>query len=167
MIDQHASHERLMYERIKKALSSGDNDSQILLSPVTVKLSPSETDKFRASKDALEKLGFDIDEFGINTLIIRSVPMLLGEIDAENFVVGALSYVQTGAKNSVNVFPDNAVYTMACKAAIKANHRLSEIEMRALLNELADIPDLDTCPHGRPIIVKMSKYEIERKFHRA
>ena len=166
MIDQHAAHERLKYEEIKARLLGADNPSTPLLLPITVRLGPSEMIRFREIKDAFEKLGFEIDEFGSDTVIIRSVPTLIDESSAEAFVVTAIGSPRTG-EGMINVFPDHAVYTMACKAAIKGNMKLSDIEIRHLLDSLLAVKNPGTCPHGRPIIFKMTQYEIERRFHRA
>ncbi|MBO4261272.1 MAG: DNA mismatch repair endonuclease MutL [Clostridia bacterium] len=166
MIDQHAAHERLKYEEIKSRLLGNDNSSSELLLPITVRLGASEMIRFNEIREALEKLGFEIDEFGADSIIIRSIPTMLSESNAESFVVTAIGSPRTG-EGMINVFPDHAVYTMACKAAIKGNMKLSDVEIRSLLDKLATVKNPGTCPHGRPIILKMTQYEIERRFHRA
>ena len=166
MIDQHAAHERLKYEEIKARLLGGDNPSTELLLPITVRLGASEMIRFGEILPALEKLGFEIDEFGSDSIIIRSIPTMVSESAAESFVVTAVGSPRTG-EGMINVFPDNAVYTMACKAAIKGNMKLSDVEIRSLLDSLIAVKNPGTCPHGRPIVIKMTQYEIERRFHRA
>ncbi len=166
MIDQHAAHERLKYEEIKSRLLGNDNSSSELLLPITVRLGASEMIRFNEIKEALEKLGFEIDEFGSDSVIIRSIPTMISESNAESFVVTAINSPRTG-EGMINVFPDHAVYTMACKAAIKGNMKLSDVEIRSLLDRLSSVKNPGTCPHGRPIILKMTQYEIERRFHRA
>lgn len=167
MLDQHAAHERLTYEKLKSALDAKENDSQMLLLPITIKLTASESNNYKLCEEALENLGFEIEEFGINTIIVRSVPMILGDGDPSEFIITAINNVQRDSKSGTNVFSDNAIYTMACKAAIKANMKLSDAEIDHLIKELLAIKNPGTCPHGRPIIVSFTKYEIERKFHRA
>ena len=166
LLDQHAAHERLKYEEIRKALEARENESQQLLLPQTVTLGASEYLKFEGVRQTLEDLGFEIDDFGANTLIIRAIPSLITPEKAEDFVVTAIGSARP-SEGRTNVFNDYAVYTMACKAAIKANRKLSDVEIRALLDDLVRIKNPGTCPHGRPILIKWSKYEIERKFHRA
>ncbi len=166
MVDQHAAHERLKYEEIRSRLEGAENPSVQMLLPVAVRLGASEMLRFREILPALEMLGFEIDEFGNDTVIIRSIPTLIDESVAESFVVTAIGSPRTG-EGMTNVFPDNAVYTMACKAAIKGNMKLSDVEIRYLLDSLANVKNPGTCPHGRPIIFKMTQYEIERRFHRA
>ncbi|MBO7659042.1 MAG: DNA mismatch repair endonuclease MutL [Clostridia bacterium] len=166
LLDQHAAHERLKYEEIRKALASRENESQQLLLPQTVTLGASEYMKFENVRQTLEDLGFEIDDFGSNTLIIRAIPSLITPDKAEDFVVTAIGSARP-SEGRTNVFNDYAVYTMACKAAIKANRKLSDVEIRALLDDLVRVKNPGTCPHGRPILIKWSKYEIERKFHRA
>ena len=166
IVDQHAAHERLKYEEIKSRLLGADNPSGQLLLPVTVRLGASEMMRFREISGALELLGFEIDEFGTDTVIIRAIPTMIEEENAEAFVITAVGSPRTG-EGMINVFPEYAVYTMACKAAIKGNMKLSDVEIRHLLDQLASVRNPGTCPHGRPIILKMSQYEIERKFHRA
>jgi DNA mismatch repair protein MutL len=165
LLDQHAAHERLMYEKIKKSLEETENESQMLLTPVAIQLAPSEFASFKTNSEFFTKAGFEIEEFGVNTISVRSVPMILAGTDVAEFIVSGIKAASQG-KEKAGLFTDNAIYTMACKAAIKANHRLREEEIFALLKDLAEVKNPGTCPHGRPIIVKYTKYEIERKFHR-
>ena len=165
LLDQHAAHERLMYEKIKKSLEENDIESQLLLVPVAIQLAPSEYAAFKANTEFFTKAGFEIEEFGMNTINVRSVPMILAGQDIEAFIVSGIR-MAAQSKERVSLFSDNAVYTMACKAAIKANRKLRTEEIDALLSDLAAVKNPGTCPHGRPITVKYTKYEIERKFHR-
>ena len=166
LLDQHAAHERLKYEELKEALENTENDSQQLMLPITLTLTGTEFQKFRETEDLFENLGFEIDEFGVNIIIIRAIPTFISQEKVQEFIITALESAVPGEAH-INVFPDYAVYTMACKAAIKANRHLSDYEIRGLLDSLLAVKNPGTCPHGRPIIIKMTQYEIERKFHRA
>ncbi|MBP1588144.1 MAG: DNA mismatch repair endonuclease MutL [Clostridia bacterium] len=166
LLDQHAAHERLKYEEIKNALQTSDNPSQMLLVPVNLRLSAKEISAYRDCEEFFARLGFEIEEFGGNSLVVRSVPTLIDREAVSDFIITALNSKKPG-DGHVNVFPDYAVYTMACKAAIKANRRLSAAEIDALLKELIRVDNPGTCPHGRPILVSFTQYEIERRFHRA
>ena len=166
LLDQHAAHERLKYEEIKQALQNTTNPSQLLLIPVTIRLSPKEFSAFSGCRSFFEQLGFEIEEFSGNALIVRSVPTLIERETAADFIITALNNGRPGDAH-INVFTDNAIYTMACKAAIKANRKLSAPEIEALLKELIRVDNPGTCPHGRPILISFTQYEIERRFHRA
>lgn len=165
LLDQHAAHERLMYEKIRRSLEEDEAESQALLAPLTVRLSPPEFASFRENSAFFERLGFEIEEFGSNTLAVRSIPMILSGSNIAEFLISGIGLLAAG-KEKVDLFSDRAVYTMACKAAIKANRRLRPEEIDALLRDLAAVKNPGTCPHGRPITVRITKYEIERKFHR-
>lgn len=164
LIDQHAAHERIMYERIKEAIENSEIHSQQLLLPITLNLSSSECVFLKQNMDFFTKLGFEIDEFGLNSFAVRSVPMILAESDIEAFVVDGINKAMQNGKGGL--YDDKTIFTMACKAAVKANKRLSTDEIKALLKTLAEVENHGTCPHGRPVAVTMTKYEIERKFHR-
>ena len=166
LLDQHAAHERLKYEEIKNALQNAENPSQMLLVPLNVRLSAKEFSVYKDCRGFFERLGFDIEEFSGNTLAVRSVPALIGPDAASEFIITALNSRKPG-EGHINVFPDHAVYTMACKAAIKANRKLSPPEIEALLDDLIRVDNPGTCPHGRPILISFTQYEIERRFHRA
>lgn len=165
LLDQHAAHERLMYEKIKRSLEEENAESQLLLAPLPIRLSPAEFSAFRENVLFFERAGFEIEDFGNNTVMVRSIPMILEGADIAEFIISGIGLIGNG-KEKVSLFSDRAVYTMACKAAIKANRKLRPEEIDALLKELAAVKNPGTCPHGRPIIIKYTKYEIERKFHR-
>ncbi|MBQ8165189.1 MAG: DNA mismatch repair endonuclease MutL [Clostridia bacterium] len=164
LIDQHAAHERIMYERIKTALENSDIHSQQLLLPVMLNLSSAECTFLKQNIEFFEKLGFEIEEFGLNSFAVRSIPMILEGSDIEAFVVDGINKAMQNGKGGL--YDDRTVFTMACKAAVKANKHLSDAEIKALLETLTSVENHGTCPHGRPVAVTMSKYEVERKFHR-
>ena len=164
LIDQHAAHERIMYERIKEAIENSEIHSQQLLLPVMLNLSSAECAFLNQNIDFFVKLGFEIEEFGLNSFAVRSIPMILANSNIESFVVDGINKAMQNGKGSL--YDDKTIFTMACKAAVKANKKLSSDEIKALLETLAELENHGTCPHGRPVAITMSKYEVERKFHR-
>jgi len=164
LIDQHAAHERIMYEKIKSAIESSEIHSQQLLLPVMLNLSSAECAFLKQNIEFFEKLGFEIEEFGLNSFAVRSIPMLLEGSNIEAFVVDGINKAMQNGKGGL--YDDKTIFTMACKAAVKANKKMSDAEIKALLETLAELENHGTCPHGRPVAVTMSKYEVERKFHR-
>lgn len=164
LIDQHAAHERIMYEKIKAAIENSEIHSQQLLLPVMLNLSSSECSFLRQNISFFEKLGFELEEFGMNSFAVRSIPMILDGSNIESFVVDGINKAMQNGKGSL--YDDKTIFTMACKAAVKANKKLSRDEIKALLGTLAELENHGTCPHGRPVAITMSKYEVERKFHR-
>lgn len=164
LIDQHAAHERIMYERIKESIEKSEINSQQLLLPIMLNLSSAECSFLTQNINFFEKLGFVIEEFGMNSFAVRSIPMILEDSNIEAFIIDGINKAMQNGKGSL--YDDKTIFTMACKAAVKANKRLSDAEIRALLDTLAELENHGTCPHGRPVAVTMSKYEVERKFHR-
>lgn len=165
LLDQHAAHERLMYEQLKKSYAEGNRLTvQSLLIPLTINMSPGEMQAYMNRAAALEKLGFEIEFFGKDSIIIRSVPSILEGQD----VAGAIGVLlEKGDRASVkDLIEDEKLYTMACKAAVKGNNALSDMEIDKLLHDLSVTDRPGTCPHGRPIIAEISKREIEKKFKR-
>lgn len=161
LIDQHAAHERINYEKImedKRCLS------QTLMFPESLKLSPTEADIVETNIKTFEKLGFLIEQFGGGDYIVRQAP---ADIKTEDI---ASSVVEIAQLLKVNRDPEeiysSAVFTIACKSAIKANHRLTETETKALVEKVLYYDKIRTCPHGRPIIVSFSKKFIEKEFKR-
>ncbi len=168
LIDQHAAHERLMYEEIRASLQEKADTPAIrpMLIPVTVRLAPSEQILFEEYRDLFTQIGFEIDDFGTDTVVVRSVPALLADVDPETLILDSLDQIRRGKGPKEAIFQDEAVYTMACKAAVKANQKLSEAEIRTLLKRLSLLENSCTCPHGRPIVVRLTKHEIEKRFKR-
>jgi len=153
-----------MYERIKSAIEKSDIHSQQLLMPIMLSLSSAECAFLRENTEFFEKLGFEIEEFGLNSFAVRSIPMILEGSNIESFVVDGINKAMQNGKGGL--YDDKTIFTMACKAAVKANKSLSGEEMNELLKTLAELENHGTCPHGRPVAVTMTKYEVERKFHR-
>jgi DNA mismatch repair protein MutL len=166
MIDQHAAHEKILFEKFKKSILEKHVVSQLLLSPLVVELTPEDYAYYNDFKEIFENTGFKIELFGDNTITIREVPVILGKPNLKNLFMDILDNLKnmgTGEKDAVKY---NSIATQACKAAIKANDSLSDIEMKSLIEELRYIEDPFTCPHGRPTIIKMDLYDIEKKFKR-
>ena len=167
IIDQHAAHERIMYEKIKKNYySGGEKDSQILLLPDIINLSHKEKSIVKENIDMFTQAGFMIEEFGENTIRLIGVPTVCIELDTKELFLEILDAVNTVAITAIQEKEDKFIATVACKAAVKANHELQVEEVNELMDKLLRLPNPFTCPHGRPTAIKMSKYDIERKFNR-
>ncbi len=161
LIDQHAAHERINYEKL---VSNVNAVRQTLMFPETISLSTSETAVLKENIDKMEKLGFDISEFGNNEFIIREIPENMVE---ENIPHTVSEIIQLISENSdPNSWYNKALFTVACKSAIKANHQLSDREMRELCDRVLFDEKIRTCPHGRPIIISFSQKYIEKEFKR-
>ena len=132
--------------------------------PVTINMSPGEMQIYMNKTNSLERLGFEIELFGKDSIIVRSVPTIMEGADIAG-VIGAL--IEKGDRvSSGDLIEDEKLYTMACKAAVKGNNTLTGLEIRKLLHDLSVTDRPGTCPHGRPIVVEISKREIEKKFKR-
>ncbi len=141
--------------------------SRPLLVPELVFLTPKEVNEFTpAVLEMLEKVGLEVEVFGSNTLRITAVPHYSGEYREKVYIQNIIDEVLNNKKISEQVLRSNAIATMACKASIKANHRLSLAEIDYLVNELLNCENPYSCPHGRPTIVKFSKFDIEKMFKR-
>ena len=167
MIDQHAAHERIMYEKVKKNYYSEEkNDSQILLLPDIINLSHKEKAVIQENIQMFEKAGFTIEEFGESTVRLIGVPAGLADLDTKELFLDILDAVNTVAITAIQEKEDKFLATIACKSAVKAGQTLNVSEVKELLDNLLKLPNPFTCPHGRPTTIKMSKYDIERRFHR-
>jgi DNA mismatch repair protein MutL len=166
LIDQHSAHERVLYEQFLGVLQGGGAGSQRLLLPLTLHLSAAEADAFEAHRGALERLGFEIEGFGGNTLIVRAVPMPHPRFDAERCLRETLAALTGDRIAGTAARHERLAATVACKAAIKAGEVLAPSEMRALFVALRDtrLPAHDV--HGRSTIVHLSWDELERRFGR-
>ena len=167
ILDQHAAHERIMYEKVKKNYYSEQNkDSQMLLLPDVITLTHKEMDIAKDNLDLFKKAGFTLEEFGDNTLKVTGVPTFCLELDTKDLFLETLDEINTVARTAKQEKEEKFIATVACKAAVKANMALNELEVNSLMNQLLSLPNPFTCPHGRPTVIKMTKYEIERKFAR-
>lgn len=167
ILDQHAAHERIMYEKVKKNYySDEDKDSQLMLLPDIITLTHKEMDIARENMDKFEKAGFVLEEFGDNTIKLTGVPNICLDLDTKELFLETLDEINTVARTAKQEIEERFIATIACKAAVKANMALTNEEVESLLNELLDLPNPFTCPHGRPTAIKMSKMDIEKKFAR-
>ena len=167
IIDQHAAHERIMYEKVKENFySDKEKDSQIMLLPDIITLSHKEREIVKENTELFKKAGFIFEEFGDNTIRLIGVPSLCMELDTKELFLQLLDEIDTVAITATQEKEDKFISTVACKAAVKANMNLSKEEVDNLMQKLLVLPNPFTCPHGRPTAIKMSKYEIERKFSR-
>ncbi|MBR3792068.1 MAG: hypothetical protein IKK18_05140, partial [Clostridia bacterium] len=165
IIDQHAAHERLKYEELIKEIENTKAYSQPMVVPVIANLTAKELSTFKENTDFISSLGFEAEEFDDNSVIIRAVPASQTE-DIENLFIEIISQLDENKREVISDKRQRLLYTIACKAAIKANHRLSENEQKELVKNVLSLENINTCPHGRPIIVSMSQKEIEKEFKR-
>lgn len=167
IIDQHAAHERIMYEKVKRNYySESSKDSQMLLLPDIITLSHKEMEIARENIDMFEKAGFSLEEFGENTIKLTGVPTVCIEIDNKDLFLETLDEINTVARTAKQEKEEKFIATVACKAAVKAHMVLAKEEVENLMEKLLELPNPFTCPHGRPTAIKMTKYDIERKFAR-
>ena len=164
LIDKHAAHERILFEKLKanqEAISS-----QLLLSPVPVRLNAEAASQLLSNTALLAELGFEIDEFGDNTVLLRQIPMDLSPDAAGDAVEALAADLLKGRRESADTVRDELLHTVACKAAIKAGWDNDEKELLALVTQVMSNEDLKYCPHGRPICVTLSKKQLEKQFKR-
>ena len=167
MMDQHAAHERIMFEKVKaNYYNDVDKDSQLMLLPDIITLSNKEMGIFRDNKDLFNKAGFTVDEFGDNTVKITGVPEFCLDFDTRSLFLDTLDEMDTVARTAKQELEYKFLATVACKAAVKAHMALSKEEVDSLFEQLYKLPNPFSCPHGRPTVIKMTKTDIEKKFSR-
>ena len=164
LIDKHAAHERILFEKLKA--NQEKISSQTLLQPIPVRLSPSAAGELLANKDMLDELGFEIDEFGDNTILLRQIPMDLDADQAAEAIESMAADLLTGRQEKKDTVRDEILHTVACKAAIKAGWKNDEAELLAVAKEVMAREELKYCPHGRPICITLSKKQLEKQFKR-
>lgn len=166
MIDQHAAHEKILFEKYRDEIRKKQVVIQGLLVPVVLELNLEDYSWYKENEDIFNIAGFSIEEFGENTLTIREVPYVLGKLNPKETFFEIMDNIKNMGSGSTEEIKYNRIATMACKSAIKANDKLSEREMEELIEQLTYIEDPYNCPHGRPTIIKFSLYELEKKFKR-
>lgn len=165
IIDQHAAHERIRYETLKRRLQQNENFSQLVLEPFIIKLKPIEYDFVLDKQEVFQRLGFDIESFGSSTVILRSIP----DFYDSSFNIGDFNeildrWIQIGSNESE--ISDETIFMISCKGALKANRILSKEEIWGLVNHLNGMENPFTCVHGRPVVLTMEKKEFEKRFKR-
>ena len=167
IIDQHAAHERVMYEKVKENYySDSGKESQMLLLPDIITLTHKEVDILKDNYEMFEKAGFALEEFGENTIKLMGVPNICLELDTKELFLETLDEINQVARTAKQEIEEKFIATVACKAAVKANMNLTPEEVDSLMNELLKLPNPFTCPHGRPTAIKMDKNDLEKKFAR-
>ena len=166
IIDQHAAHEKVLYERTMKKISEKHFDSQAVSPPTILTLNPEEVQALETYREELTTFGYEIEPFGGKEYAITAIPADFSEIDMKAMFIEMLDDLSNlSGRDAPNLIMEK-VASMSCKAAVKGNNRLSGKEIEALIDELLELENPYHCPHGRPTIISMTKYEIEKKFKR-
>ena len=167
LVDQHAAHERLVYERFKAQLAAGPVASQALLIPAVVELSEDDCGRLAETAPALERLGLVIEPFGPRAVAVRATPAVLGQADVDGLIRDlADALAEWGEVSAVSDRLEAIIGRMACHGSVRAGRLLKPDEMNALLREMERTPHSGQCIHGRPTYVELSKRDIERLFGR-
>ena len=167
IIDQHAAHERIMYEKIRQNYYNNDTkDSQLMLLPDIITLTHKEMGIYRDNKELFQRAGFMVEEFGENTVKLSGVPDVLLDLETKELFLETLDEINTVARTAKQEIEEKFIATVACKAAVKAHMVLERQEVIQLLDRLLQLPNPFTCPHGRPTAIKMTRNDIEKKFSR-
>ena len=167
ILDQHAAHERVLYEKVKENFyRQGGKEIQMLLLPDILEVSKRDMHMIKDHIDLFEQAGFAIEEFGDNTIKINGVPVICFEMNTRDLFMDILDGIDITNKTNAQEIEEKFIATVACKAAVKANMRLEERELIGLLDQLMILENPFTCPHGRPTAIRISKNEIEKKFNR-
>jgi len=165
-IDQHAAHERLLYEELKDKMEKQEISVQQLLPPIVIELTHQESMLLTDSMETFASLGFEVEPFGDRTFMIRGIPTMLTGANIQRFFQDLLDQVMEHGSSSPSSLKAEDIIRMACKKAVKAHDPLSEKEIVALLNQMQNSKIPMTCPHGRPIMIAMTQYEMEKLFKR-
>ena len=168
LIDQHAAHERVIFEKLINAYKNRELISQRLLEPVIFNFSERETEVLRDNKELFESFGFELEAFGENEFALKSVPFIIRGATDISFFTELMDKLSENSDSVTDIIDEkiDAIAMISCKAAVKGNDRLYYIEANNLIKELLKLENPFTCPHGRPTIIKLTKYEIEKMFKR-
>lgn len=166
IMDQHAAHEKVLYERLKKSYGEKSGISQMLQPSLRIGLSPEEMDTFRRFKDEFGRFGYQFDDVGGNEVSLSAVPADLYGLDERQLFIDILQGFEETESGDSSRMIDHRIATMACKAAVKGNMKISAREAEAVLNELLTLKNPYNCPHGRPTLISISRYELEKRFRR-
>ena len=167
IIDQHAAHEKVLYEKTLKRMQNGEGYTQMIAPPIILSLSQREADMMEQHMDLFTKMGYEIEHFGDKDYAVRGVPGHLFSISKSELLMEIIDGIaDDNAHGFTSNMIDEKIASMSCKAAVKGNNRLSVAEAKELIMELMTLDNPYNCPHGRPTIISMSKYELEKKFKR-
>ena len=166
IIDQHAAHEKVLYERTMARLREKDYTSQILSPPLILSLDAKEQEALERFREPIEKLGYEVEHFGGKEYMINAIPGNLFNLDMKDLFIEMLDDFSNMSGRETPELILEKVASMSCKAAVKGNNRLSMPEIQSLIDELLTLDNPYNCPHGRPTIISMTKYELEKKFKR-
>ena len=166
MIDQHAAHEKVLFEKNFASLKSREYTSQFISPPIILTLSMQEEELLKRHMKIFTDIGFEIEHFGGNEYAVRAVPDNLFSLAKKELLLEMLDGLTEENMGTASETIYNRIATMSCKAAVKGNHRLTDREANELIDQLLSLDNPYTCPHGRPTIISMSKYEMEKKFKR-
>ncbi len=164
LIDQHAAHERILYDRILAQWSQQEVEVQGLLQPITIELSPREEETLRASKGVLSEFGFTIEPFGNRSYMIRAIPALVARANIIEIISALLDSL--ASKESLNPWEEKIAQSLACHGAIRAGQQLGNEEIRELIKQLEQTKQPRTCPHGRPTMIHLNSRQLEKEFGR-
>lgn len=165
VVDQHAAHERVMYEKFKEEYKEENISIQNLLKPEIIELSNAETQLVVKNIDLFKKLGFMVEEFGTNSVIIRGVPILFGKPQVKDLFLELVDTIESNIESSYEVKLDKII-KISCTRAIKSGDKMNNIEIKSLFKQLCNTKNPYTCPHGRPTIIEISKTDIDKEFKR-
>ena len=164
IIDKHAAHERMLFEKLRA--NNGEIETQMLLAPVTVTLSKEEYSAVLDNLELLDKAGYRVEDFGGGMVIVSECPTAVADADLAEVVMELAGYLVNNRRELIPEKLDWIYHSTACRAAIKAGDKTSEYELEKFVEKLLKDPDIRYCPHGRPVLIEMSKYEIEKNFGR-
>lgn len=164
LIDQHAAHERILYERFMSKYNNVQGKQTTI--PILVNIEPGDEEIINENIELFNKLGYKFESFGNNSIILREVPVILGQPESRQLFIDIIDKLRNGDFNKDIKLKEENIIMMACKKAVKAMDKLSKEEIKSLFDELKITENPYTCPHGRPVIISIKKYEIEKMFKR-
>lgn len=165
IMDQHAAHEKILFEKTMKSIREKKMDTQMIMPPVVIELNMRQEEVVKECFDSFVRVGFEMEDFGNSTYKVTGIPAGFPNIDCKQLLTDMIDGLVDDHKGDMEIITER-VASMSCKAAVKGNNRLSFMEAKTLIRELMDTENPYNCPHGRPTLIVMSKYELERKFKR-
>ncbi|MBQ4283663.1 MAG: hypothetical protein IJB96_07045, partial [Lachnospira sp.] len=165
MMDQHAAHEKILYEKFMSRINEKGMDTQMIMPPVVLEFNMQQENVYKDNQDVFANAGYEIEHFGGNAYKVTGIPASLPSIDCKQLLIDMIDGLMEDHKGDYDILTEK-VASMSCKAAVKGNNKLSYEEAKELMQELMKAENPYNCPHGRPTLIVMSKYEIEKKFKR-